>query len=138
MQLSRSDLAALPLRAALIEREDEVVARTPEWMGATPATVMYPVRNKHLHVSTRPADATAQRLLDELLRVLDAAESEVAGDHALRVRMLGASLRLLAGSYVVRDGDSTEVFELARAGVRARTSLTIYTDAGEQTPVWAA
>ncbi len=123
MQLSLADLRDLPLAAALVERGGTPVAHTPEWEGTGPGCVAYPVRGKRLLVSTAPADLTARAVLQELLAALDSAVAKASGAHAMRMRMVAASLRLLAGDAVSAAGTTVDAYEHALAGIAARTSL---------------
>lgn len=125
MQLTVADLRALPLSAALTERLDDVIASTPEWRGIGPGCVAYPVRNKRLLVATRPADGIAEALLRELLTLLDGAAASSSGEQSLRLRMLGASLHLLAGDELPTPGPVDDVIALALAGIAARTSARV-------------
>src|SRR5437660_1258201 len=97
MQLSVADLSELPLPAALLEDEGEVVVRTPEWPGAGPGCVAYPVRRKRLVVATNRGDATAAALLTELFDTLRRAAADAEAEERLRLRVLIASLQLLGG-----------------------------------------
>ena len=137
VNLTIADIAELPLAAALLDSNGDVIARTPEWDGPGPGAVAYPVRTMRLVVRTRPAsqlcDAVLSRLLDShrrFRRGLDVV-------HAQRVRMLACSLRLVAGREAGRWGSTDEVLDLARAGITARTGLTVDIVTGAVRPVLA-
>jgi hypothetical protein len=61
VNLGIAEIAELPLNAALVDFTGEVVARTPEWDGAGPGAVSYPVRNMRLVVRTHPRRRTVTR-----------------------------------------------------------------------------
>ena len=128
MHLTLTDLRDIPLAAALVEGRCDVIAHTPEWQGAAPASIAYPVRGKRLVVATRAAEQTCSDLLDELLVTLHEACAAATGASALRLRMITASIGLLAGSGPPGAGTTNDVVELARAGIAARTSLHVEVD----------
>ena len=128
VHLTLTDLSEIPLAAALVEGRGDVIAHTPEWPGAAPASIAYPVRGKRLVVATRGADQTCCDLLDELLVTLDEACTAATGASALRLRMITASIGLLAGGGPVGAGTTGDVVDLARAGIAARTSLRVDVD----------
>ena len=137
MNLSIAEIAELPLAAALIDTGGEVVARTPEWDGLGPGAVSYPVRNMRLVVRTRPASPQCDEVLDRLLDAIDGAVGGLESTQAKRVRMLGSSLRLLAGREPGGWGTTDEVLDLARAGITARTALGVEVFTGAVRPVLA-
>lgn len=127
MNLTLADLRALPLASALIGRDGEVVACTPEWRGDGPGAASYPVRTSRLVVCVEPAAPECAALLERLLTELDSAAVAATRQRSLQVRMLAASLRLVAGR-IVATGDaltSDDVLQLARAGIETRTGLRI-------------
>jgi hypothetical protein len=137
VNLGIADIAQLPLAAALLDSQDAVIARTPEWDGAGPGAVAYPVRTMRLVVRTAPAS----RLCDELLGLLlDSIDGVGAGHHAVqahRIRMLAGSLRLVAGRDAGGWGTTDEVIEMAHAGITARTGLAVEAMTGVVRPVLA-
>ncbi len=135
MNLSLAEIAELPLAAALVDAAGAVIARTPEWDGPGPGAVSYPVRSVRLVVRTQPASAQCDELLSRLLDAIDAAALALSGTQAQRVRMLGGSLRLVAGREPGGWGTTDDVIELARAGITARTGLTVEAIAGPARPV---
>jgi hypothetical protein len=137
VNLSIAEIAELPLAAALIDAGGEVVARTPEWDGLGPGAVSYPVRNMRLVVRTRPASARCDTVLDRLLDAIDGAVGGLESTQAKRVRMLGSSLRLLAGREPGGWGTTDDVLDLARAGITARTALDVEVVTGAVRPVLA-
>jgi hypothetical protein len=128
VHLTLTDLREIPLAAALVEGRHDVIAHTPEWPGAAPASIAYPVRGKRLVVATRGAEQTCSDLLDELLVTLHEACAAATGASALRLRMITASIGLLADSGPPGAGTTDDVVELARAGIAARTSLHVDVD----------
>ena len=123
MNLTLAEIAELPLAAALVDASGAVIARTPEWDGNGPGAVSYPVRSVRLVVRTQPASAHCDELLTRLLDSIDAAAHLLTGTQAQRIRMLGGSLRLVAGREPGGWGTTDDVVELARAGITARTGL---------------
>ncbi|HEX6539792.1 MAG TPA: hypothetical protein VF155_11495 [Candidatus Dormibacteraeota bacterium] len=132
MNLTLSDLRALPLASALMARDGDVIAHTPEWQGGGVGSASYPVRRNRLVVCVEPAAPACTALLDRLLCELDSAAMEAQPRRSQQVRMLASSLRLVAGRCVADDDvmQSLDVLELARAGIEARTSLHVTMAAG--------
>jgi hypothetical protein len=135
VNLSLAEIAELPMAAALVDAAGAVIARTPEWDGPGPGAVSYPVRSVRLVVRTQPASAQCDELLSRLLDSIDAAALALSGTQAQRVRMLGGSLRLVAGREPGGWGTTNDVIELARAGITARTGLSVEAIAGPARPV---
>ncbi|MFN2581594.1 MAG: hypothetical protein ABR498_02495 [Candidatus Dormibacteria bacterium] len=139
MNLSLTDLRSLPLRSALLSAAGDVIAATPEWAGDGPGSAAYPVRRNRLVVCMEPAAPKCAELLERLLGELDAAAATTPTQQSLRVRVLAASLRLVAGRNVERTsaGSSRDVLELAAAGITARTSLRATVAASDDVDVRA-
>jgi len=135
VNLSLAEIAELPLAAALVDCFSEVIARTPEWDGPGPGAVSYPVRSVRLVVRTQPASILCDQLLTRLLDTIDGAAHTLSGTQAQRVRMLGCSLRLVAGRDPGGWGTTDDVIDHARAGITARTGLTVEAAAGPARPV---
>lgn len=131
MNLTLTDLRALPLASALIGGDGEVIACTPEWRGDGVGSASYPVRSKRLVVCVEPAAPHCALLLDRLLRELDSAAGSATPPRSLQVQMLAASLRLVAGRNASGAMLSDDVLGLACAGIQARTGLemTLQSDA---------
>lgn len=125
MNLSITELAELPLPAALFDSEDDVIAHTPEWTGPTPGAISYPVRNTRLVIATGDAHPECEAVLNRLLEAMEATAHAVTGAQSLRVAMLAASLRIVAGRRVDSVGTSHDVIDYAKAGITARTSLEV-------------
>ena len=125
MNLGLAEIPELPVAAALVDSAGEIVARTPEWDGAGIGAVAYPVRNTRLVVRTLPASPDCDVLLSRLLDAIDRAAAGLHGTQAQRVRMLSGSLRLVAGRDAAGQGTTGEVLDLARAGITARTALSV-------------
>ncbi|MBV8526902.1 MAG: hypothetical protein JOZ75_01155, partial [Candidatus Dormibacteraeota bacterium] len=130
MNLTLADLRALPLAGALQSPAGYVIAATPEWQGDGPGSASYPVRRNRLVVCVEPAAPRCLALLERLLSELDAAVGDTIPPQSLRVRMLAASLRLVAGRSVdhATRRSSQDVLELALAGISARTTLRVGVD----------
>jgi hypothetical protein len=137
VNLGIAEIAELPLAAALVDLTGEVVTRTPEWDGAGPGAVSYPVRNMRLVVRTRPASPHCDEVLQRLLGAIDGSIGSLEPIQAKRVRMLAGSLRLVAGCEPGGWGTTDEVVDLAQAGITARTALVVETLTGAVRPVLA-
>ena len=135
MNLTISEIRELPLPAALLDRDDEVIATTPEWSGAGPGTVVFALRRTRLLVATAPADDASAHLLDLLLEALTSTAETLGGTQRQRVAMLASSLRLVAGRRVTALGSSHEVIDLAVAGITARTALEVHVQGRPSFPV---
>jgi hypothetical protein len=134
VNLTLAELAELPLAAAAFDGDD-IVARTPEWRDAAPGTVCYRVHRARLVVSTEnPHPACAPvltRLLDEIAGIVLA----LGHRQALRVGMLAASLRMVAGRAAGTSGTSLDVLEHACAGIASRTALSVAIERDDCFPV---
>jgi hypothetical protein len=128
VNLTRAELGDLPLAAALLGRDGEVVTQTPEWRGAAPGTSTYRVRGNRLLVNSAAVTPGCEAILGRLLDELDAAAFALGAVQSLQVRMLAASLRLIAGRLDDDTGTSDHVVHFARAGIRARTALEVLID----------
>jgi hypothetical protein len=124
VNLTIAELAELPLAAALFDGED-VVVHTPEWRDAAPGAVTYRVRRNRLVVSTDDTHPLCAPVLDRLLHEIDLSASSLPRRQGLRVTMLAASLRIVAGRSVTRSGTSADVLEHACAGIASRTGLQV-------------
>ena len=71
MNLTIAEVRELPLPAALLDRDGEIIAATPEWSGAGPGTVLFALRQTSLAVTVVPADPAAAALLDGLLAAIE-------------------------------------------------------------------
>lgn len=128
MNLTTAELSELPLPAAVFDTEDEVIAKTPEWTVAGPGAVAYPVRTTRLVINTANANPACELILTRLLDAMDQTTEVVYGQQAMRVTMLASSLRIIAGRRVASMGTSHDVIDYARAGIAARTSLSVNVD----------
>ncbi|MGA8015548.1 MAG: hypothetical protein WCB85_06485 [Candidatus Dormiibacterota bacterium] len=137
MNLTIAEVRELPVAAALLDSDGSTIAATPEWKGGGPGTVSYAMRATRLSVATTPADGALTKLLDLLLEALGEAAGTVSGDWRLRVNMLAASLRVVAGRQVATLGTSHDVIDLALAGISARTTLTVRVEGRPAFPVQA-
>ncbi|MDQ6855617.1 MAG: hypothetical protein M3Z57_00915 [Candidatus Dormibacteraeota bacterium] len=125
MNLTIAEVAELPLGVALLDRTD-VLAHTPEWRGPAPGSVTYRVRRARLVVSAddRP-DPVCADVVEALLEEIDRTRTGLPRRQALRVAMLAASLRIVAGRDLGAPGASADVLEHACAGIASRTNLTV-------------
>ncbi len=137
MNLTIAEIRELPLPAALLDRDDEVIAATPEWQGAGPGTVLFALRGTRLAVASVPADAASAALLDRLLDALEAAAAVFDGVQRRRIAMLASSLRLVVGRRVTSFGTSHDVIDLAVAGITTRTALEVRVEGRPAFPVQA-
>lgn len=131
MNLTIGEIAELPLSAALLDGAD-LLASTPEWHDPTPGTVMYAVRRARLVVNTDAVpDPVCAHAVDALLDEISRTALGLPRRQALRVAMLAASLRVVAGREVGSVGTSADVLEHACAGIASRTALQVsITDEG--------
>ncbi|HXM57173.1 MAG TPA: hypothetical protein VOB72_17365, partial [Candidatus Dormibacteraeota bacterium] len=137
MRLDPAEIAHLPLPAALIDRRGDVVAATPEWLGAVPGTVCYHAGEARLLVGPGgrawPAqEAAMRRLLDEIR----AAVAAMSGEQAQCAAVLGSGLELVAGWPPDEriQGPIDGVLARARMVIRARVpeAEVEVVDAGRQ------
>jgi hypothetical protein len=123
VRLDPAEVQRLPLAAALVDRQGQLIALTPEWRGAQPGTVVYDTGQARLLISpdeTAPSEQSAlmRRLLDELA----GAVGSVPPAQALQATVLTSSLELVAGWPRETRGTTGQVLELAEAAVRARVA----------------
>lgn len=130
MNLTLAELAELPLAAALIDG-DEVVAQTPEWRHGGPGAVAYQVRRSRLVVSTDDTHPVCVPVVGRLLDEIEGAAASLPRRQSLRVGMLAASLRIVAGRSVSATGRSADVLEHACAGIASRTALEVVVEEGD-------
>jgi hypothetical protein len=138
VNLTLSELTWLPLPAAVLGRDSELVARTPEWPGAGPGTTTFRVRGKRLLVAGAPASGSSDVLLSRLLATLDDAAAGLPDRRALQVRMLATSLRLIAGRDLGGPGRADQVVHFARAGIESRTALRVEVEDHDASHVMSA
>lgn len=120
MRLEPQEAARLPLPAALVDPEGEVVTATPEWRGPAPGTVPYHAGYGHLLVAPDVPAPELDVLMGRLLEELEAAAAG-GGEAGRRTEVVRAGLALVAGRPLTGRGTAETVVELARAAVRART-----------------
>ncbi len=130
MNLTIGEVAELPLAAALLDGE-VMLSHTPEWRDTAPGAVTYTVRRARLVVGTGEADPRCAHVVDALLAEIDKAVATLRRRQALRVTMLAASLRIVAGRRVGGAGTSADVLEHACAGIASRTALQVSVVPGE-------
>ncbi len=135
MNLTIAEVCDLPLAALLTDAEGAPIAATPEWRGAGPGTVLYRLRASRLAVAASPAEPASAALLDRLLTAISGASEALQGARRLRIAMLAASLRLVAGREVTTRGSSHDVVDMALAGIRARTGLEVCVEGRPAFPV---
>ncbi len=134
MNLTAGEVAELPLAAALFDG-DELLARTPEWTGAVAGAVSYRVRRARLVVATEDTHPLCAPLLGRLFGEVEAAAAILPHRQALRLHMLAASLRVVAGRATAVCGTSQEVLEHACAGIAMRTALDVDVEEADAFPV---
>jgi len=137
MNLTMSEIRELPLPAALIDRDGELIASTPEWRASGPGTVLFALRGTMLAVASEAPDPGAASLVDRLLNAIDEAGAGLDGTRRQRIATLTTSLRLVSGRRVTTSGSSHDVIELAVAGIKARTGLEVRIDGRPSFPVQA-
>ncbi|MGA3185243.1 MAG: hypothetical protein ABSE52_11685 [Candidatus Dormibacteria bacterium] len=135
MNLTIAEIRELPLAAALLDRDGELIAGTPEWPGAGPGTVLFALRGTRLAVASEASDPASAALLDRLLDAMDETAEVSEGIRRGRIAMLATSLRLVAGRSVSTSGTSHDVIDLAVAGITARTGLEVRIDGRPAFPV---
>ena len=125
MNLTVGEVSELPLCAAMVDGVD-VLAHTPEWHDPTPGAVTYRARQVSLVVNTDPEPRPeCAHAVAALLAEIERTAAALPHRQALRVAMLAASLRVVAGRGVGREGTSADVLEHACAGVASRTALQV-------------
>lgn len=124
MNLTVAEVAQLPIPAALFSGDD-VIAHTPEWHHAGPGAIAYRVRGTRLVVSTGDTDPVCADVVGRLLDEIDSTAASLPRRQRLRVSMLAASLRVVAGRDVPGRGHGADVVEYACAGIAARTALHV-------------
>jgi hypothetical protein len=124
VNLTVGELAELPLPAAVFDGGD-VIAQTPEWRDAAPGAVAYRAHRALLVVSTDATHPMCSPVVTRLLDEIDGTAATLPHRQALRVRMLAASLRVVAGRASSTMGTSIDVLEHACAGIASRTALTV-------------
>ncbi|MFN2568509.1 MAG: hypothetical protein ABR564_02780 [Candidatus Dormibacteria bacterium] len=136
MNLTIAELADIPLAAAAFDRDDHLLAHTPEWRGAAPGALSFPVHGNRLVVlSADAAGSGCVVLLERLLETMAAAAAAASPLPAARIRMLAASLRLIAGRVAASQGTSHGVIAMAQAGIAVRTGLEVVVEEGPAWPV---
>jgi hypothetical protein len=123
VRLDPAEVPRLPLAAALVDRQLQAIAATPEWRGAPPGTLAYDTGPARLLISpAEPAPAEQSAVMRRLLDELAAAVGSVSGAQALTATVLTSSLELVAGWPRETEGTTARVLELARAAVGARVA----------------
>jgi hypothetical protein len=127
VNLTLAEIRELPLAAALFDGED-LLAHTPEWAGAGPGAVAFPVRGRRLVVSTDATHPMCGRVVAQLLEEIEGIARSLPRRQSLRATMLADSLRIVAGGGVTTSGGSADVLEHACAGIASRTALSVSVD----------
>ncbi|MGI8564447.1 MAG: hypothetical protein ACR2MZ_13045 [Candidatus Dormibacter sp.] len=123
MRLDRTDVGQLPLATALLSADRTVLARSPEWSGATPGSVVYHAGLSKLMVApATPTPPGLDALMGRLLGALEAALPALDGESARRVRVLQAGLELISGRPLSEAdmGTTSDVLALAESAIRMR------------------
>ncbi len=124
MNLTIGEVAELPLCAAMFDGDD-MLTHTPEWRDAVAGAVTYRVRQARLVVSAEEVDASCAEVVGALLEEIDRTARALPHRQALRVAMLAASLRVVAGREAGSAGTSRDVLEHACAGIASRTAMAV-------------
>jgi len=123
VRLDPAEVPRLPLAAALVDRQRQVIASTPDWQGAQPGTLAYDTGQARLLISPdQPAPAEQSAVMRRLLDELAAAIGSVPPAQALQATVLTSSLELVAGWPRETVGTTGQVLQLAEAAVRARVA----------------
>jgi hypothetical protein len=136
VNLTLAEIRELPLVAALFDGDD-LLAETPEWEGAGPGAVAFPVRGRRLVVSTDATHPTCGRVVARLLQEIDGVAQSLPRRQSLRATMLADSLRIVAGRGVSTSGGSADVLEHACAGIASRTALSVCVERSDEFAVLA-
>jgi hypothetical protein len=122
VRLDRGEVVQLPIPVALVDGDGREVTASPEWQGPSPGTVSFHTGYAQLLVAVNAASHQLDVLMRRLLEELVAAAAQPGAD-GLRVSLLAAGLRLVAGRPVLDSdrGGADRVFQLAHAGITART-----------------
>ena len=115
MRIGAADVAALPLAAALFDRDGALLASSPEWCGGGLGTVVYRLPTASLAVACEDQDADIAELLTELLLAIQDAARASGGDQRQRLDVLGSSIALVAGIPHLTGGSTAEVLSNLKA-----------------------
>jgi len=123
MRLDPAEVPELPLPAALVGRDGELLEATPEWPGGGPGSTIYQLGQGHLVIAPDVPTPGLEALVSRLLQTLEEATAAVPGDEAMRIEVLAAGLELVAGRppRPQRHASALRVMELAAAAISART-----------------
>ncbi|MDQ6789530.1 MAG: hypothetical protein M3075_02525 [Candidatus Dormibacteraeota bacterium] len=123
MRLDPAEVPGLPLPCALLDRDGQALAATPEWAGAGPGSAVFQVGQGHLVVASEVPTPELDTLVGRLLATLEEAAGAVTAVEARRLEVLSAGLALVAGRPPSAElmGDVRRVLELALAAIPART-----------------
>ncbi len=123
MRLDPTEVAHLPVPAALLDRRGGIVASTPEWQGAAPGTVCYHAGQVRLLVGPGvPAWAEQEAVVRRLLDEVRAAVAVMPYEQAVCAAVLGSGLELVAGWPPDPDvvGTAADMLRWAVTAIRAR------------------
>jgi hypothetical protein len=118
VRLDAEEVAALPLRAALLDARGDLTAATPEWSGPGPACHVYRTGGGQLVVAPDVPAPPLDGLLALLLDALDQLAGQGAG-----CRAAAGGLALLGGRPLASLGEDRAgaVLHLAAAAIGSRT-----------------
>ena len=111
MRLSAADVAALPLPVALFDRDGALLARSAEWTGGGPGTVVYRLPAASLAVGCDEQDADIAGLLTELVTAMREGAQACEGAQQLRLGALASSVALVAGIPELHGGSTGDVLD---------------------------
>ncbi len=123
MRLDPAEFQELPLPAALLDHRRQPIAWTPEWRGWTPGDVVYYAGYGHLVAGGGGSvNAVLEAVMGELLLALQQLQADLPYEETLRLRILVAGLRVVAGEPLdeADRGTTDEVLELTRLAAAAR------------------
>ena len=115
MRIGAADVAALPLAAALFDRDGALLASSPEWCGGGLGTVVYRLPTASLAVACEEQDADVAELLTELVLAMRDAARATDGDQRQRLDVLASSIALVAGIPHLTGGSTAEVLSHLKA-----------------------
>lgn len=109
MRLTDAAVASLPLAAAAVALGGEILAQTPEWSGVGLGTAAYVAGSRALLVTSLDQADAAAPLVDSLIDAIARAAAASEPSWQQRLRLLGASLQLVAGRPATGAGTVADV-----------------------------
>ncbi|MHB8332075.1 MAG: hypothetical protein ACYDEA_07760, partial [Candidatus Dormibacteria bacterium] len=109
MRLTEAAVASLPLAAAAVELGGEILAQTPEWSGMGLGMAAYVAGSRALLVTPLDQADAAAPLVDSLIDAIARAAAASEPSRQQQLRLLGASLQLVAGRQATGAGTVADV-----------------------------